>query len=272
MQTDRYLLATDLDGTFIPISGHSQNRDDLATIVNRLEQTGGTLVYITGRHLESVLDAISKESIPSPEWIVGDVGTSVFRRDGDTYQQHRGYTEHLLERTGGIRADHVGRQASAIELLRPQLPIQQGEFKSSWFCDADQIGQVVSRVEVMLDQSGLPFGVINSIDPITGEGLIDLLPVGVTKAHALSWLASELTYCDDDVLFAGDSGNDLAAMTAGYHAIVVSNATGTVREDARAFHQERGTADRLFESTLEATSGVLEGLEHFLHRRNGSVS
>ena len=43
------VLATDMDGTFIPLQGNEENRRDLEVLCNELEQRRIDLVYVTGR-------------------------------------------------------------------------------------------------------------------------------------------------------------------------------------------------------------------------------
>ncbi len=64
-------------------------------------------------------------------------------------------------------------------------------------------------------------------------------------------------------MFAGDSGNDLAALSAGYRSIVVGNASKSVVEEVTAAHRAAGWQDRLFLASRPATSGVLQGFRYF---------
>jgi hydroxymethylpyrimidine pyrophosphatase-like HAD family hydrolase len=109
-----------------------------------------------------------------------------------------------------------------------------------------------------------PYETIASVDPFTGSGLIDCLPRGVSKDYALGWWVNHLGRSREEIVFAGDSGNDLAALTAGYRSIIVSNADASVTERARELHRSVGWTDRLFVASRPATSGVLEGLRHYL--------
>ena len=60
----RRVLATDLDGTFIPLDGDAQNRSDLRTLTEHLAHHDITLTYVTGRHFESVASAIEQFQLP----------------------------------------------------------------------------------------------------------------------------------------------------------------------------------------------------------------
>ena len=115
----------------------------------------------------------------------------------------------------------------------------------------------------MLESMSAVWRVISSVDPFNGNGLIDLLPAGVSKAYALDWWIRHRHTDAQHVVFAGDSGNALAALTAGYRAIVVGNADPSVVSMAKKKHQQNGWNNRLYLATQRATSGVLEGCRWF---------
>ncbi len=284
------MLATDLDGTLIPLDDDARNRADLAQIVDELVQAGMTLAFVTGRHLELVEDAMRRHGLPHPAWLICDVGTSIYRGDGvdrsgasdravgldradgdessplGGLRPSSAYVEHLAEIVDAWDVERLHELLAEVSGLRKQEAEKQGRFKLSYYCDRDELARVVGEVERRVAGVEAPYRVIDSVDPFTDDGLIDLLPVGVSKAYALDWLVSHVGHDRDRVIFAGDSGNDLAALTAGYPSIVVGNAATDVVEGARKGHEDAGWSGRLYLAERSATSGVLEGLQHFLAR------
>ena len=77
---DKKILATDLDGTLIPLPGNQANAADLAELTRLIPNRCVTLVFVTGRHLESVEAAIIEHGLPIPDWIICNVGTSLFQK------------------------------------------------------------------------------------------------------------------------------------------------------------------------------------------------
>ncbi|MEZ6089426.1 MAG: HAD family hydrolase [Pirellulaceae bacterium] len=61
------VLATDLDGTFIPLTDNADNDRDLASLRDHFAGNDQTLVFVTGRHLESALHAIVEHALPTPD-------------------------------------------------------------------------------------------------------------------------------------------------------------------------------------------------------------
>jgi len=78
-------------------------------------------------------------------------------------------------------------------------------------------------------------------------------------------------FAHEQTMFAGDSGNDLPALTSGLQAVLVKNARDDVRDKALQQVQAAGHSECLYlaQSGLldmngNFSAGVLEGLIHFL--------
>jgi len=257
------VLATDLDGTFIPLPDAPANRDALETF--RAARRGGNpgLVFATGRHLESVLDAVAQHNLPLPDWIVCDVGTSICRRRGETFERFVPYDQALADRTHGADRAAVEDLLAGLDGLDLQPPKRQQRFKISYFTPAGQVERLAEEAGRRLPPARLPYAGLASIDSFNGTGLLDILPTGASKAAALIWLAAHADFSPDEVVFAGDSGNDFPALACGFRAIVVANASPGLAGQVRRELTARGLEHRLCLATLPATSGVLEGCRRF---------
>lgn len=256
------VLATDLDGTFIPLDGNPENRDDLQKLAGHFETPERSLVFATGRHFDSVLEAVQDMSLPVPDWLICDVGSRIMHHVEGGWQELAAYTNHLEELTGGIARSKVEAALAEIDGLTLQLPEHQTELKISYRCDSAQLESILSEVALRLQD--MPYSHMGSLDPFLGLGLIDVMPAGVSKAYALLWLANHASSNPDEVIYAGDSGNDLAALAAGFRAVVVANASAGLAGKVAALQKERGIpADHLYQASGTATSGVLEGCRHY---------
>ncbi len=260
------VLATDLDGTFIPLEGNQQNHCDLEVLCLELQRRGLELIYVTGRHYELVLEAIGSHALPTPQWMICDVGTSIYRStpNGD-HQLLEAYHENLSRIVGAFGVGPLKQALSGNSELRIQEPEKQGPFKLSYYCDGSSLFEISERLQQLIDRIAAPYRIIASVDPFTAAGLIDFLPKDVSKDYALRWWVDHTRREREEVIFAGDSGNDLAALVAGYRSIVVGNADAAVAEQVSRSHQSAPWSDRLFVASRPATSGVLEGLRHFLN-------
>jgi alpha-amylase len=260
----RRVLATDLDGTLIPLDGDEQNRSDLRTLAQHLAHHDVTLTYVTGRHFESVAAAIEQFQLPQPDWVICDVGTSIYERtQSGEFTPVEAYQLHQERIIAAMPTAALCGHLESLEGLQLQEEEKQGRFKLSFYAKAEQLNPLVERIQRQLEKTCAPYSIIHSVDPFNGNGLIDLIPASVSKAYALEWWAGRIALSPDGIVFAGDSGNDLAALTAGHRAIVVANADHVVVQRAYNEHREAGWKNRLFLARGNATSGVLEGCRWF---------
>lgn len=258
------VLATDLDGTLIPLAEHPQTAKDLAELEQLIREHSLTLTFVTGRHLASVQQVRKEKALPRPDWIICDVGTTIYHLNaaGDPVLVED-YQNHLADMIAAFPIGQWREQLKDLKSLRLQEEEKQGPFKLSYYTKASEMPELVVELEHRLDTLQAPYSLIYSVDPFNGDGLIDFLPKGVSKDYALIWWSDHAGYDRESVVFAGDSGNDTAALTAGYHAIVVGNADRKVARHVYDLHRERGWKNRLYLANRPATSGVLEGCRWF---------
>ncbi|MFN3160124.1 MAG: HAD-IIB family hydrolase [Rubinisphaera brasiliensis] len=257
-------LATDLDGTFIPLEDEPRNRSDLKTLTELLERHHVPLIYVTGRHLESVLDKAHEQELPRPEWMICDVGTSIYRKnDNGDLRPVEPYYEFQHEIVDGFELSDIAKVIEQWPGLRRQEEEKQGPYKLSYYVEQEVLEDRAAQLGEWLKQQQAPWEYIHSVDPFTGDGLLDVVPTAISKAKALEWWCDFAETDHRGVVFAGDSGNDYAAFIAGYRTIVVANTDRAIAEKVRDEHARRGYENRLHLATQKATSGVLEGCHAF---------
>ncbi|MEZ6123019.1 MAG: HAD-IIB family hydrolase [Planctomycetaceae bacterium] len=259
------LLVTDLDGTLLPLPGCDQQILDLQVLTDLLAQHRLSLVYATGRHPASVMQAMEQFRLPEPDGIFCDVGTTLLRRTSSGPFQVCPEWAQLQKRTvAAMTGDMLRRRLRQISGLDLQEDVKQGDFKISFYTDANQLADTRNLIAAELRKLRAPWSVVASIDPFNGDGLIDVLPEGISKAAALNWWIQQHRFPTEAVIYAGDSGNDLAAIQVAYRAILVGNALPEVRLQARELRRQGNSGGQLFEAQAHATSGVLEGVLSFL--------
>ena len=264
----RPVLATDLDGTLIPstaIATTQRDRQALRELHEAIEQEWIELIFVTGRFVASILEAIDEFQLPSPNWIIGDVGSSIYRAtDQHTgqYELVMSYRQHL---DSICRAEEL---AAMHQRFSHELPIErqeeenQGSHKLSYYCDENHLDSIVEQMETIIQREQQPLSMVHSVDPDDGRGLIDVMPRGVNKAYALQWWSDHLGHDRSRMVYAGDSGNDLAALTSGIRGIVVGNASRDLR--LKLDRQAKHLIDQglIYFSQNGYTSGVVEGARH----------
>ena len=105
------------------------------------------------------------------------------------------------------------------DVMSSQPDAYQHAQKSSWYLhDADTA--TLTSIEERLAAAGIEARLVYS-----SNRDLDILPAGVDKGAALSWLCRQLGLSHDDVVVAGDTNNDRSMFDLpGVRGIVVGNA------------------------------------------------
>ena len=108
-----------------------------------------------------------------------------------------------------------------------------------------------------------------SFDSQSGDGLLDFLPNSATKQTALEYIAEEFGEDKADVVFCGDSGNDVFPLTAGFSGVLVRNADDQLVANVKQA-SEKNPGLKLYFAKGDFkglngyyTSGVIEGAYHY---------
>jgi len=273
------LLCSDLDRTILP-NGPQPESPAARPLLRRLSAHSAlTLVYVSGRHRALLQAAIEEYEIPVPDYAVGDVGTTIYRIQGDEWLPWESWQAEIAPDWQGMSGPQLARLFTSIEGLHLQEASKQGAFKLSYYTPAEfPRAEILAEMERRLQAAGVAASLIWSLDEAAGCGLLDVLPAGATKLHAVRFLMKQLGLDEEQVVFAGDSGNDLPVLTSGLQSVLVRNARPEVREEAEAALRERHLEERLYVArggflgmNGYYSAGVLEGaswffpeLEHWL--------
>jgi hydroxymethylpyrimidine pyrophosphatase-like HAD family hydrolase len=160
-----------------------------------------------------------------------------------------------------MTASEIAGWLTDIPGLRMQEAERQQEFKLSYYVEIQRDQDDFTRqIETRLARHDIRAAVIYSTDPAKEVGLLDILPDQAAKDAALRYLQTKAELPEDRVVYAGDSGNDLAAFLSGFKAIVVSNTPEDVKDRVRLRAQR---PDRIFVATYPHAKGVIQGCRHF---------
>lgn len=232
-KTEERWLCTDLDGTFL--DGPASARTRLYQLVRQAPDL--RLVFVTGRGIESVLPVLGDPTVPTPDFVVADVGATVVR-------------------------------APSLEALQPL----QAELAGSWpgrhsveECLGDLPGlqpQGVPqerRCSFLLRDPAMVPRIRKLVAPLACDVLysagryLDILPAGVNKGSTLLRLLDLLSADPAKVLVAGDTLNDLALFETGLPGVVVGNAEAELLLATR-------DRDEVLHATGHGAEGILEAI------------
>ena len=267
------LLCSDLDGTLIPNGDATESPKARKVFSQLMNREGILLAYVSGRNKVLVKEAMEKYALPEPHFVIGDVGTTLYRTQGQQWQLDENWQQEIAQDWHGRAHNDVVRLLSGIDGLeiRLQEEEKQNRYKVSYYTAPQfDIKAVRKRVSTLLNEHGIFTSIIWSRDESVQCGLLDILPQRANKLQAIRFLIKEEKIPETALVFAGDSGNDLDALTSGFQAILVKNSTADVQKAALAGLKEKGHTDSLYiaEGGLlgmngNYAAGVLEGFFHF---------
>ena len=262
------ILATDLDRTLLP-NGPWEADDEAIGMFNELTAAPDTLVvYVTGRNLDLTEQAIQQYGVRYPDVLCGDVGTTIRRYEQGRWQPDEGWDAHVRRTSPRWDAAAIKSAVAAVSGIREQEPEHQNPFKQSYYVDHERRDEVLQEVDAKV-KGKFDEVIVYSFDSMDGKGLIDFLPVSATKQTALEYVAESQGCAGEDVVFCGDSGNDIFPLTAGFCGVLVRNADdqlvakvkeALVLNPALRVYFAKGDFMGL---SGYYTSGVIEGAYHY---------
>ncbi len=267
----RILLCTDLDRTLLPNGAEPESpaaRKCFARLAARPELC---LAYVTGRHRSLVEQAIRNYFLPAPDFVLADVGTTIYETRGGDWAVWPEWTEEISKDWAGHDHAQLQRLFADLKTLRMQEMSKQNTYKLSYYVPL-QADRMVLKQEMRerLESVGVSASLVWSVDDPAGVGLLDVLPKRATKLHAIEFLMQRQGFSREETVFAGDSGNDLPVLVSPLQSVLVANAAQDVREQARQIAARNGNDGTLYMAkggyrgmNGNYAAGILEGLSHF---------
>lgn len=262
------ILATDLDRTLLP-NGHWESDSEAIQLFNDLTEKHGTLVvYVTGRNLELTENAIKQYGVRYPNVLCADVGTSIRRRENGDWKVDEGWRAHVKGASPRWDAGAIKQAVALVDGMREQESEHQNQFKQSYYVDHDKKDTVLEQVDALV-KGKFDEVIVYSFDSQDGKGLLDFLPESATKQTALEYVAKTFGAAKEDVVFCGDSGNDIFPLTAGFCGVLVRNADDQLVENVKQALTQSPELKAYFAKgnfmglSGYYTSGVIEGAYHY---------
>ncbi|MDO9385937.1 MAG: HAD-IIB family hydrolase [Thiobacillus sp.] len=262
------LLATDLDRTLLPNGGQPESPAARQRFHRLAARPEVRLAYVTGRHRELVETAIAEYELPWPDFVIADVGTSLYEIDAHDWRQVQDWQQTIALDWGGRSHAELAAMIGEIPGLRLQEAAKQGACKLSYYAPPlIDPAELLNGIRLRLEASGARINLVWSIDETTATGLLDVLPASASKLHALEFLRARLGISLNRTVFAGDSGNDMEVLVSSIPSVLVANAQESVRAEAVAhadlakLYLARGG---LLGMNGNYSAGILEGVVHFI--------
>ncbi|MEV7090344.1 HAD family hydrolase [Streptomyces sp. NPDC093085] len=259
------MVATDLDGTLLREDGtvSARTREALAAVT----AAGAAHIIVTGRAVpwtRHVLDDLGYEGLA-----VCGQGAQVYHAG-----EHRLLTSLTLDRQlaglalakieGGIGPLALAVSRDGLDgevVVGPGFRLQDGPLRATLVEDTAELWTApLNKVYIQhpeLDDDALAEAARATVGGLVdvvmaGEGIVEILPLGLTKATGLSLAARRLGVTAADTIAFGDMPNDIPMFGWARHGVAMANA-----------HQElKAVADEITESNMH--DGIAVVLERLL--------
>jgi sucrose-6-phosphatase len=252
------IIATDLDRTLIPNGNHSGDEGAMNVFDKLLKKNKVSLIYVTGRTEYLIKNAMKKYKLPKPSYCISMVGTRIYKVEKGKLKIMNDYKEYLSS-GGDFDFDKV-KKVLLLKGLRLQPKKYLNENKISYYLKSEEC---VGRVKKILRRNRIRANVIYSFDANRKIHILDVLHPKSSKLHALEFLLKKMGIKKSDLIYCGDSGNDLEVMKSGIKSVLVKNAIDEVKRRVRGcknVYVARGGPGGLNGNYV---SGIIEGVSHF---------
>ena len=233
---ERWLFVSDVDDTL------TGDDDALAKLMDALAAARDwvVLAYNSSRPCASLRQTFrEKPQMLTPDFLVGAMGTEI--EDGASGEVVAAYSARL----DGWQRDRIQAMMATMPFT-PHPEAFQTRFKASYDVpDEDSYRQVLARLQA----EDIDAKVVYS-----GGKNLDIIPRAAGKAAVIDFLRQSLQIPAEQVIVAGDSGNDVDMFVDPYKGIVVANADPELKA-------RRG--DNIYQAQARHAAGVLEGLRHW---------
>ncbi|MBC8209832.1 MAG: HAD-IIB family hydrolase [Gammaproteobacteria bacterium] len=265
------LICTDLDRTLLPNGPQPESADARRRFRTLVEHQEIQLVYVTGRDQQLVLNAMLMYQLPQPEYVIADVGTTIYRIDADgEWTAVQEWQQQIDRNWNGYSRQQLAELIHQRD-LRLQEPSKQNLHKLSYYVPLKAKQQNISAaIQTVFQQHGIQASLIWSIDEPNGIGLLDIVPASASKFHAIEFLLQWLQLNPSQCVFCGDSGNDMEVLLSPLNSVLVANSSAAIQQMARAGVSQQGLEPSLYIATGDFlgmngfySAGMLEGIAHF---------
>ncbi len=267
----RLLICTDLDRTLLPNGSQPESSGARELFRRVTSDPSVSLAYVSGRHQQLVLDAICEYAIPWPDWVIADVGSTIYRVIQGDWQYWVAWERIIESDWNGAQSKDIRLLLDDLQELSIQEPEKQNPYKLSYYTSMTiDISPLRAEIHSRLEQNKLKSSIIYSVDEAASLGLLDILPLHANKLDAIKYVMSTNGFMNSNTVFAGDSGNDLLVLTSEIPSVLVANAHQDVIQEAFAVSSEQATLDSLYHAkgsfkgmNGNYSAGILEGLHHY---------
>jgi sucrose-phosphate synthase len=241
------LIVADIDHTLI---GDDVSLYEFNDIISSIDSEIGFAVA-TGRTVDSALNVLREQDIHLPIVIISSVGSEIYYNYKGELIYSKGWDAHIKHQWD---KNKIIELLSRFDFLNYQEENAQRKFKISYY--TYDIPENIERIKQVLIENKVKANVIFS----HGQ-FLDILPYRASKGKAIRYLSYRWNIPYENILVAGDSGNDEEMLKGELLGVVVGNYS-------RELDSLRGSK-RVYFSQRNYAGGIIDGIDYYQFLKNG---
>ena len=241
------LIVADIDHTLI---GDDVSLHEFNDIISSIDSEVGFAVA-TGRTIDSALDVLKEQNIHLPIVIISSVGSEIYYNYKGELIYSKGWDAHIKHQWN---KDKIIELLNEFDFLDYQEENSQRKFKVSYY--TSDVPENIEKIKQVLIENKIKANVIFS----HGQ-FLDILPYRASKGKAIRYLSYRWNIPYENILVAGDSGNDEEMLKGELLGVVVGNYShelDLLRGSKRVYFAKRNYA-----------GGIIDGIDYYQFLKNG---
>jgi sucrose-phosphate synthase len=233
------MVITDLDNT---LTGDEEGLREFDELIRANEHIGFGIT--TGRSLNSALKLIDKLGLPKPDVMDASCGTELYY--GEKLTSDRSWRRQIAFQW---KPKEIRALLDELPGFFPQDDGEQSEFKISYKLDIS-LAPKITQIKRLIREAGLRAKVVRSLGMY-----LDVIPVRGGSDLSLRHLLYKWAFTPEQLLVAGDSGNDEGMLKGRTLGVVVSNYSPELEKLRKL--------PRIYFAENAHAKGIVEGIHYY---------
>ena len=230
-------IITDLDNTLI---GDTEELNKFLSWYQE-NKTNIGLGLATGRDIDSALEVLRQNNVPIPQILITAVGSEIYYFNNNQLSLDKDWQLIIQDKW---EPDKIKNLLKSFDFLT--LQDNQQEHRVGYHITEN------SYMKIQSIQSRLKQQLVRHKIIVVESRFVDILPYRASKYSAIKYVCKKMGVKVEDVLVAGDSGNDRDMLSKMPNAVVVAN------------HQkELSRMQNVYFSSKNYAGAILDGLSYY---------
>lgn len=237
-------LISDIDGTLV----EGENTTGLTTLKKWIKDNNAQIAFglASGRNKQLVKKALQDYQLPQPDIIICSAGSEIYYT-GDFFPD-AGWESHIAFQW---KRNEIEKVLSSVASITLQETEAQTAFKLSYYTQPGFTEEDLNAIYKILYEQKLRAKVL-----LTENRYLDILPFRAGKGNAIRFLSNKWRTPLENIITAGNSGNDIDMLKGKVKGIVVAN-----------YSPEMESLKKLkdiYFAKQELSSGIVEGIDFYI--------